>query len=194
MPEVGFRAQRGFYRAEDHLRGLGMPKVGFRARRGFYLSRKRFCDGAGRRGWLWRSGLDRQGGLREGVWIWRNGVVLAEWIGSGRGDWCWQNGLARSRWIGSGRMDWFKSNSSSNPEAIVVLIGRGHCCFDWRGLVVGNSREVTLRGNRPGRSSLGWSGRQLSGRQHSGAIVGGDSRGGSALLSGRRRVVVWMSG
>ncbi len=103
MPKVGFRAQRGFYRARGSLAGSwdakgwipGTARV--LSRRGSLagswdakgrvpgtarvLSRKRFQDGAGRLGWFWRSGLDRA------RWIAGSGLVLAEWNGSGRMDW-----------------------------------------------------------------------------------------------------------
>ena len=84
----------------------------------------------------------------QGDWFWQNGLARARWIGPGakgpggdgagiattfrahakailvwsplKGIGLWQNGLVQIKFF-----------FQINPEAIVFLIGRGHCCFDW---------------------------------------------------------------
>ena len=146
MPKVGFRAQRGFYRARGSLAGSwdakgwipGTARV--LSRRGSLagswdakgwisgtarvLSRKRItCGVLGCQRWDcfpdycvpdcclpdycvpdcclpdYRLPDYRVPRLaRQGGWRGKAGLVLAEWIGSGKVD-C-------GKWIGSGRMDW----------------------------------------------------------------------------------------
>ena len=84
----------------------------------------------------------------QGDWFWQNGLARARRIGPGakglggdgagiaitfrahakailvwsplKGIGLWQNGLVQIKFF-----------FQINPEAIVFLIGRGHCCFDW---------------------------------------------------------------
>ncbi len=81
--------------------------------------------GSGRMDWLGQGGLGREpkdwGGDGAGIAITFRAHAKAILVWSPlKGIGLWQNGLVQIKFF-----------FQINPEAIVFLIGRGHCCFDW---------------------------------------------------------------